>query len=271
MPRRRRRLAPLGALRCSASPSQGTIGVAMEPKEIVRAYDRRDVQAMISGLRCGDPEGRPLAARYLGKLQATDAVTALQDALADANHATRSMALHALSEIGDESAIQVLIGALARVDLPERSQAATRLGKLRATEAVPALLDCLDAKDGPLQSSTLVALGQIGDARAAPKIAELAEDAPSLGVSVLATKALVELGDARAIPQVISLATETERHVAGGRWTTYMPEAPFQPAWRRERTIRWWIRQWAADTLVELRVGDAAPPVAAAARTAVTA
>ncbi len=242
----------------------------MEPKEIVRAYDRRDVPALISGLRYGDPKGRPTAARFLGKLRATDAVGALQDALEDGNHATRAMAIRALGEIGDVSAVRALIGALSKSDLPERSTVGSTLGKLRASEAVPALLNCLDTNDHTLQVSTLIALGQIGDARAIPKVAELAERASSLGVSVRATEVLAKLGDLRAIPQLVSLASETECYVADGRWTTYAPEAPFRWAWGRERTIRWWIRRMATDKLVELRVADAAPAVAAAARTAAT-
>jgi len=239
---------------------------------------------------------------YLGRLRATDAVPALGEALTDESGKVRSAALHALGEIGadavpalrmclassdkyqrrdairilgrvgGEDSIAALIEALGDSDPRNMSAAGRELELLHATEAVPALLDCLDEEDNrqvfSRPVSALLVLGRMGDARAIPKVAELAEKAPTLRVSALATDALAELGDPRAIPQFVSLLTETDRHFADGRWATYLPEdLPFKWWTRRPRSARYSIQRWAADRLVELKAADAAPAIDEAAKT----
>jgi HEAT repeat protein len=241
----------------------------MEPADIVEAYKRKDVPTLIGALGDSGREGNPMAARYLGKLRAAEAVPALQACLDDEFHGTRSLAMIALGQIGDERAIQALIVALRQNNLEERGSAAMKLGKLQATEAVPALLECLDVDDHNLQMSALWALGKIGDERAIPRVAELAETTSLLGVSTRATDVLAELGDPRAIPQFVSLLTEIDRHFAESEPDSYFaPEQPFKGWWGRPRKVKWWIQKWAARRLVELRATEAAPAVEEAANSA---
>lgn len=241
----------------------------MEHSEIVEAYKRKDVPTLIRGLKESDPKGRPMAARYLGKLRAAEAVPALQECLDDEFHGTRSLAIIALGQIGDERAIQALIVAVRQNSLEERGSAAMKLGKLQAAEAVPALLECLDEGGYDLQMSALYALRRIGDERAIPRVAELAETARTLGVSTRATDVLAELGDPRGISQFVSLLTETDRHLRDGRVETYLP--PDTPAslkrwYSRPRKVKWTLQKWAARRLIELRATQAAPAVENAAK-----
>lgn len=241
----------------------------MERSEIVRAYKHKDVPTLIAALKEHDPTDRSIAARYLGKLRAAEAVPALQECLAEESSVMRGSAIHALAAIGDEQAIQALIFVARGGNLRDRRRATWQLGNLGATEAVPTLLECLDKDNDALRISILNALGRIGDERAIPRVAQLAENAPSLAVSTRATNTLATLGDTRAIPQIVSLLTQTDQHLRDGRWRTYYPDDMFLNSRRRKPgSVKWSLKKWAAKRLVELRAVGAASAVEEATKSA---
>jgi HEAT repeat protein len=241
----------------------------VEKRDLRRAYRRDDVDTLVAGLQDDDAAIRARAARLLGYYAGTRSVSALIDALKDPNRSVRGAALRSLAWIGDPRAVQA-IAALALSDpSPDlRSSAAHQLRKIRSADAVPALIDVLDDPSRGVRMSALQSLQHIGDERAIARVAEVAVSDPALGPSSFATQTLAKLGDPRAVPQFLSLLTETDRHLADGRYRTWRSEdSPrfVEHLWGHPEAIKRHVQQWAAEGLVKLGAVGVEPEVASAA------
>ena len=130
------------------------------------------------------------------------------------------------------------------------------------------IIEALDDPSRDVRMTALRSLERIGDERAIPRIAEVAVQDPALGPSTRATEMLATLGDPRAAPLFLSLLTETDRHLADGRYRTSLPEGSprlFEHLWGRPEAVKRQIQHSAARQLVKLGAGGAAPAVASAA------
>jgi HEAT repeat protein len=251
------------------SPETQCENRVVRKRDLVAAYDQGDIQTLIAGLSDDNLEIRRSAPYWLGKLGGDEAVTALRPTLDDPNPGVRRDAVYALARIGDASAVEALIEAARHEDVETRAIAALNLGKLRAVEAVPALLECLEVEDYTLQKFALQALGKIGDRVAIPKVAEVQETTPLLGVALQATDTLAQLGGPRGVSQFVSLLTDTDRHFEEHRPGTHSPpDTPLKKWQEKPARVKWWMKKYSADRLVELRAAEAAPAVEQAAATA---
>jgi HEAT repeat protein len=241
----------------------------VEKRDLRRAYKRDDVGTLVAGLRDDDAAIRARASHLLGYYPGTRSVSALIGALNDPNRDVRYAALRSLAWIADPHAVPA-IAALALSDpSPElRSSAALHLRKIRSPDAVPALIDVLDDPSREVRMSALQSLARIGDKRAIPRVAEVAVNDPALGPSTYAMETLAKLGDPRAGPQFLSLLTETDRHIADGRYRTCMPESSprlFEHLWGHREAVKRNLQRWAARQLVKIEAVGVAPEVATAA------
>ena len=240
----------------------------MEKNDLRRAYRRADVGTLAAGLRDDRVAIRCRAAHFLGYFAGTRSVSALIEALSDPNGEVRETALRSLAWIGDPDAVPAVAAtALSDPSAAVRRTAAFQLGRIRSSDAVPALIDALDDPSRDVRMSALRSLERIGDERAIPRIAEVAGQDPALGPSTRATEMLAKLGDPRAAPLFLSLLTETDRHLADGRYRTSLPEGSsrlVEQLWGRPEAVKRQVQQLAARRLVELGAVDTAPTVASA-------
>lgn len=241
----------------------------MEKSDVRRAYKRADVGTLVAGLRDDRVAIRCRAAHFLGYFAGTRSVSALIEALKDPNGDVRETALRSLARIDDPDAVPAIAAtALSDPSTEVRRTAAFQLGRIGSSNAVPALIETLDDPSRDVRMSALRSLERIGDERAIPRIAEVAAGDPALGPSTRATELLAKLGDPRAAPLYLSLLTETDRHLADGRYRTSLPEdAPrlVEHLWGRPEAVKRQVQQTAARRLVKLGAVDAAPAVASAA------
>lgn len=138
------------------------------------------------------------------------AVAALIEELACADHDVRKFVLDILGEIGDDSCVPAMVAALRDPDGNVRAAAAENLGKLRAAEATAALLDALATPDLLLRFTVLEALSQIEVPLPLERLLPLAGER-------LLRKALYDclgrLGDSDAIPALLAGLGDEMRNV----------------------------------------------------------
>ncbi len=241
----------------------------MKKKDLRRAYRQADVGTLVAGLQNDRAAIRARAAHFLGFFPGPRSVTALIGALNDPNRGVRQTALRSLAWIADPQAVPAIAAVALSDPSPElRSSAALHLGKIDSVDAVPALIETLDDPARDVRMSALKSLRHSGDERAIARIAEVAASDPALGPSTQATQTLAKLGDPRAAPQLVSLLTETDRHLANGRYRTWRPEdSPrlFVHLWGHREAVKQHVQKWAATRLVELGAVEVAPDVARAA------
>lgn len=240
----------------------------MEKRDLRRAYRQADVGALVAGLQDDRAAIRARAAHFLGYFAGSRSVTALIGALNDPNRGVRRTALRSLAWIGDARAVPAIAAVALSDPSPElRSSAALHLGKIDSADVVPALIEILDDPSSDVRMSALKSLGRTGDERAVARVAEAALSDPALGPSNYAIETLAKLGDPRAAPLLLSLLTETDRHLANGRYRTVWPRGSprlFELLWHHD-AVRRNLQKWAAKQLVELGAVEVAPEVARAA------
>ena len=135
-------------------------------------HRERKLRPLRRSVSLATPEGRAIAAEYLGNLQDKDAIKALSSALLkDKIAAVRRAAAHALGKLGPEA-----LGALSQAlrndaDVVVRETTATSLGGLRDLQAVPFLEEAIlmDSK-AVVRAAAARALGQLGALASLPKL-----------------------------------------------------------------------------------------------------
>ena len=135
-------------------------------------HRERKLRPLRRSLWLATPEGRAIAAEYLGNLQDKEALKALSSALlTDKVAAVRRAAAQALGKLGPEA-----LGALSQAlhkdaDVLVREAAAMSLGGLQAPQAAPALEQAIltDSK-GVVRAAAARALGQLGAVDSIPKL-----------------------------------------------------------------------------------------------------
>jgi HEAT repeat protein len=241
----------------------------VERRDLRRAYRQADVGTLVAGLQDDGAAIRARAARFLGYFAGPRSVSALIGALNDPNRGVRQTALRSLAWIGDARAVPAVAAVALSDPSPElRSSAAVQLGKIGSADAVSALIETLDDPSRDVRMSALKSLRRGGDERAIARVAEVAVSDPALGPSSYAAETLAKLEDPRATPLLLSLLTEPDRHLANGRYRTWLPEdSPrlFVHLWGHREAVKQHVQRWAAKRLVELGAVEVAPDLARAA------
>jgi hypothetical protein len=135
-------------------------------------HRERKLRPLRRSVSLATPEGRAIAAEYLGNLQDKDALKTLSAALLkDKVAAVRRAAAQALGKLGAEA-----IGALSQAllndaDVLVREAAAISLGALKTLQAAPVLEEAIlvDSK-GMVRAAAARALGQMGAMASIPKL-----------------------------------------------------------------------------------------------------
>jgi HEAT repeat protein len=241
----------------------------VEKRDLRRAYRQANVGTLVAGLQDDRAAIRARAAHLLGYFAGPRSVAALIGALNDPNRGVRRTALRSLAWIGDPRAVPAIAAVALSDPSPElRSTAAVHLAKIDSADVVPALIETLDDPSRDVRMSALQALGRSGDERAIARGADVAVSDPALGPSSYAAETLAKLGDPRAAPLLLSLLTDTDRHLANGRYRTWLPEdSPrlFVHLWGHREAVKAHVQKWAAKQLVELGAVEVAPELATAA------
>jgi HEAT repeat protein/beta-lactamase regulating signal transducer with metallopeptidase domain len=146
--------------------------------------------------------------------QASSAVPALMEALADENSAVRLAAIESLGSLGDPRAIAALGKALREdTDSRVREAAAEALGEIDDTRALPHLVEALKAERvASVREKIVHALGEIGDASSVDAIATASKD-QSVAVRRAVADALGEIDSRRALPTLLAMARDTDVEV----------------------------------------------------------
>ncbi|GAB1540027.1 hypothetical protein NUACC21_26960 [Scytonema sp. NUACC21] len=159
-----------------------------------------------------DSDVRSSAARALGEIKDTQAVTALIYALNDENSFVRRIAADALGKIKDIQAVTALIHALNHEDFSVRSSAAIALGKIKDPQAVAVLIHALNDEDSDVRSSAARALGEIKDTQAVAVLIHALNDEDS-SVRRSAADALGKIKDIQAVAALIHALNDEDSDV----------------------------------------------------------
>ena len=146
--------------------------------------------------------------------QASSAVPALIEALADANASVRLAAVQSLGSLEDPRAIAALAKALKEDSDPRvREAAASALADIDDARAVPHLVEALRTeKVAAVRERVIHALGEIGDESAIEAVASASKD-PNVGVRRAVAHALDELDGRQGLPALIAMARDTDIEV----------------------------------------------------------
>lgn len=230
------RQAAIGALASIGAPAvealgrcldEGSLQVQEAASEILAGIgDLRVVHPLLKALASSDWIVRMHAAKALGRIRVSEAVSALMPLLQDKVKAVREEAAGALAAIGTPS-IPSLVEALRHEEWLVRLHAVEALGKLRSPDAVKPLLFALfNDRDSAIREDVIRALGDIGHAGAVEFLFQVIEEP---GLRPLAVEALGKIKDGRAVPVLQEIVggkcrPEASRSVAGcgDQWSEEM-------------------------------------------------
>ncbi len=161
------------------------------------------IQRHIEDLTSENPRQRSFAVQELGKLRASQAVSALATVLQkDVNTYVRSASAEALGHIGDANAVFPLMDALHDSCSFVRRAAAISLGQLKAKEAQGALLHALEDPNFYVRRATINAIGKL-DVPDMGRILLPLLDAPDPRIRRTVVTALRRLATQEAIPKMV--------------------------------------------------------------------
>jgi HEAT repeat protein len=135
-----------------------------------------DVHEYIGYLKDKNPALRRNAALLLGKIAASESVSALAFALKDEDVSVREAVVGALSSLKTDESIRCLVFALTDENPRIRTSAALSLGSLGAEEGLEPLVLLLGDSDDEVRVAAIRALGMMGDRRALPHLITMLDD-----------------------------------------------------------------------------------------------
>ena len=145
----------------------------------------------------------------LSKTRSEEAVSKLQEFIADKDSGIRSSAVDALGEIGYEKAIVALTDSLKDKVSDVRQAAAWSLGKIGGEKVINALLVALKDKVPSVRMATAVVLGEIGYEKAVGALAE-ALNGGDLYVRWNAAIALGKIGGEKAVDALLKALNDED-------------------------------------------------------------
>jgi HEAT repeat protein len=170
-------------------------------EDVSRSRDPRMAPLLLGALNDKEPSVRAGAARTLGVLRSTEAVSALLPLLkGDADPVVRRSAASSLGFIRDESAVGGLVEALKDTDLQTRLAACQALVILRSPSSTPALLETLKDPTPAMRIRALTALKEIGDTQTVVAIRPLMDD-PNPQVQFSAVDTMGRFKDTASLPR----------------------------------------------------------------------
>jgi HEAT repeat protein len=196
----------LGSMKLEAS-DEALVGLLGRHEQAVSAriaamcieMGTRTGPLLIGTLRGGTPKARFWAARILGEIRETRAVTQLLETLHDAEADVRSASAWALGSIGEPSATAGLEEALADPIWYVRAHAAEAIGKIGDPAMATALGDALGDRSWWVRKNALDALVKLGDA-ARPALTRALESGDRFARDS-AIEALTVMGVAVTVPR----------------------------------------------------------------------
>ncbi len=214
--------------------NERTVGIVVTIEDVTARLEHE--RQLARQLRDADPATRAAAVERLSRLEPTDGVGPLGDALGDEDwqvrrRATRALAARRDAQLVDavvtalrdghrnfsllSSALQLLtvtgidvtealIGLLQDQDADLRLQAALALGSQRAPAAVPALIGALADADPNVRFHAVEALGRLASADAIEPLVAIAESGDFF-LAFPAIEALVRISDPSIAPRLVPL------------------------------------------------------------------
>jgi FOG: HEAT repeat len=161
------------------------------------------VEALIQALDDSHAGVRQSAALVLGKINDVRAVEPLIEKLKDNSTIVRNASIDALGKINDVRAVEPLIEKLKDKDSFIRMSAALALGKIKDIRAVEPLIEKLNDDDRLLRHDSAYALGEIKDVRAVEPLIQAMNSDKEVNVRVAAAIALCKINDLRAVDSFI--------------------------------------------------------------------
>ena len=178
--------------------------------ESLKAMGEAVLETSVQMLQDKDPSLRKAAARALGELGDSRAVTPLITALGDeGNHEVWEAVAVSLRRLKDPRAVEPLVAALKHEDTKIRQWAAAVLGDLEDRRALGPLVAAIGSEDSELRERAAVSLVKLKDPRAVePLIAALKYETTE--IRECAAIVLGHLEDRRAVEPLIALIEEED-------------------------------------------------------------
>ncbi len=197
-----------------------------DPTDGLTLYD------LLAALRSDSPVNRAAAARALGNHPDPQAISALVNALGDADEHVREWAARSLGNVGDETALPALAVALNDSEGEVAQWAARSLGNLARPASVDALVQSLTHQNREVRGWSARSLGNIGSARAVDSLIGTLQDTDG-EVRQWALRALGNIGDPRAIGPIAALADDPDPEIR--EWSARTVDLLRQPREERGR------------------------------------
>ena len=189
----------VAALAAAARDPEQYDEIRRDAAEQIAEWGERGL-VLLQILREGDPLARACAARALASwpdLEDEQVLSALTDALKDADARVVAMAANSLGWPGNAQAVPHMIRALRHPDAAARQRVARALGIIGKPDGVEPLIAALEDEDLFVRCEAAKALGRLKDPRAVGPLCRLVAK-PDHDAILSAINALGEIGDAKA-------------------------------------------------------------------------
>ncbi len=178
--------------------AKGTAVRSSAAKVLGKIGDSSALSALLDALKDQHSSVRLSAAVALGNIGDSSVLSVLHDALKDQDKFVRLYAAEALGNIGDPSAISVLFKAMHDQHDSAWHYAYKALSKIEGPSAISALLAAIKDPDRDLRLSAAWTLGNIGDSSALSVLLDALNDQDKF-VRSSAAKALGNIGDSSVL------------------------------------------------------------------------
>lgn len=179
-------VSPVRAMRSGVSKAVGELGPALAQPEVLAA--------LMQGLQDEDHRVRTRAAQALGKLEAVDAIPALEQCLLkDSARRVRWRAAEALRVLDARTAQSAFIAAMTDAYSSVRLECIRALASWKVSESIPHIAEALQDEIRRVRRAAAKALGDLGDYRALAPLRDVLWQDPEESVRLAATRALGQL------------------------------------------------------------------------------